>query len=100
MIRMPSKYDALIPRKMEKENKKVTRALIIKGAVDEVNKIFDSLKEQFGKDTPIEIRTSALPAEFGESIVLRILNPKSLIRLDELGLRKDLFETLKKEIRR
>ena len=52
------------------------------------------------EETPIEIRTSALPAEFGESIVLRILNPKSLIRLEELGLRKDLFETLKKEIKR
>ncbi len=49
-------------------------------------------------ETPIEIRASALPAEYGESIVLRILNPKSLMSLEALGLRKDLFELFKKEI--
>ena len=52
------------------------------------------------EETPIEIRTSTLPAEYGESIVLRILNPKSLIGLEELGLRKDLLTTFKKEIKR
>jgi type II secretory ATPase GspE/PulE/Tfp pilus assembly ATPase PilB-like protein len=46
----------------------------------------------------IEIRTSSLPAEYGESIVMRILNPKSLISLDDLGLRSDLYEIFKKEI--
>lgn len=49
---------------------------------------------------PIEIRTSVLPAEHGESIVLRILNPKSLISLEALGLRKDLLEIFKKEIQK
>jgi len=46
----------------------------------------------------IEIRTSVLPAEYGESIVLRILNPKSLISLEALGLRKDLSAIFNKEI--
>jgi type II secretory ATPase GspE/PulE/Tfp pilus assembly ATPase PilB-like protein len=46
----------------------------------------------------IEIRTSSLPAEYGESVVMRILNPKSLISLDDLGLRGDLYETFQKEI--
>jgi len=50
------------------------------------------------EDALIEIRTSSLPAEYGESIVMRILNPKSLISLDELGLRGDLYETFQKEI--
>ncbi|MDP3991156.1 MAG: GspE/PulE family protein [Candidatus Nealsonbacteria bacterium] len=50
--------------------------------------------------TLIEIRTSILPAEKGESIVLRILNPKSLIKLEGLGLRKDLFELFQEEIKR
>ena len=49
-------------------------------------------------DLLIEIRTSSLPSEYGESIVMRILNPKSLISLDDLGLREDLYETFKKEI--
>lgn len=48
----------------------------------------------------IEIRVSTLPAEHGESIVLRILNPKSLIELEALGLRKDLMITVEKEIKR
>ncbi len=46
----------------------------------------------------IEIRTSSLPAEYGESVVMRILNPKSLISLDDLGLRDDLYKTFQKEI--
>ncbi len=50
------------------------------------------------EDLLIEIRTSSLPAEYGESIVMRILNPKSLISLDELGLREDLLKTFQKEI--
>ncbi len=48
----------------------------------------------------VETRASALPAEHGESIVLRILNPKSLIDMEALGLRKDLFEIFKKEIKK
>ncbi len=48
----------------------------------------------------IEIRTSVLPAEYGESLVLRILNPKSLISLEELGLRKDLLEMFNEEIKK
>lgn len=55
------------------------------------------------KDTgggPIEIRASTLPAEHGESMVLRILNPKSLIDMEALGLREDLLKTLRKEIKK
>ncbi len=50
------------------------------------------------KETLIEVRTSSLPAEYGESIVMRILNPKSLISLEDLGLRDDLYKTFQKEI--
>jgi len=50
--------------------------------------------------TPIEIRTSSLPAEYGEAIVLRILNPKSLIEVEDLGLRKELSEIFNKEIKK
>ena len=51
------------------------------------------------KTSLIEIRTSALPTEYGETIVLRILNPKSLINLEALGLRKDLLKLFNKEIK-
>lgn len=48
----------------------------------------------------IEIRTSSLPAEYGESVVMRILNPKNLRSLDDLGLRQDLYEIFLKEIKK
>jgi len=48
----------------------------------------------------IEIRVSTLPSEYGESIVLRILNPKSLIDLEALGLREDLLNLFNKEIKK
>jgi len=51
-------------------------------------------------ETPIEIRGSSLPAEYGEAVVLRILNPKSLIDIEVLGLRDDLLEIFKKEIKK
>jgi len=52
------------------------------------------------KKRPIEVRTSTIPTEYGESIVLRILNPKSLLEVDNLGLRKDLLDTVKEEIKK
>lgn len=49
-------------------------------------------------NTEIEIRVSTLPAEYGEAVVMRILNPKSLIEIEALGLRKDLLKIFEKEI--
>ena len=48
----------------------------------------------------IEIRTSTLPAEEGEAVVLRLLNPKNLIAMEALGLREDLQKILEKEIKK
>lgn len=53
-----------------------------------------------GKETSIEIRTSTLPAKEGESVVLRILNPQSLVEIEALGLRKDLLAIFLKEIKK
>jgi len=47
---------------------------------------------------PIEIRTSTIPTKNGESIVLRILNPKKLISFEELGLRDPFRRTLEREL--
>jgi len=48
----------------------------------------------------IEIRTSTLPSEYGETVVMRILNPKNLIEIEELGIRKDMLDTFKREIQK
>ncbi len=52
------------------------------------------------KEEAIEIRVSVLPSEHGESTVMRVLNPKSLIGLEDLGLRPDLFSLFDKEIKK
>lgn len=51
------------------------------------------------KDTDIEIRTSVLPGAYGESIVLRLLNPKTIaVPLEDLGMQPRLLEVIGKEI--
>jgi len=54
----------------------------------------------FNKKEKIEIRTSTLPSEEGESIVMRILNPKNIIEIEELGLREDLFRIFNEQIKK
>ncbi len=49
----------------------------------------------------IEIRTSTIPGNYGESIVMRVLNPKAIsTRLEELGISPKLLALLKVEISR
>lgn len=49
----------------------------------------------------IEIRTSTVPGSYGESIVMRILNPKSISTpMEELGFPKRLLKILTAEIAR
>lgn len=50
-------------------------------------------------DMEIEIRTSLLPGNYGESVVLRILNPNAIgVPLEELGIPEDLLKILIKEL--
>ncbi len=47
----------------------------------------------------IEVRTSVIPSEYGETAVLRLLDPTSLkTNLEELGWRPDLLQIAKHEI--
>lgn len=48
----------------------------------------------------VEIRTSTLPAEHGETVVMRVLNPKTLVAIEALGLRKDLLALFDKELKK
>ncbi len=53
------------------------------------------------KDREVEIRTSLIPSEYGETAVLRILDPKSLkVNLEELGWRKDDLQIVEAEIKK
>jgi type IV pilus assembly protein PilB len=50
-------------------------------------------------DSEIEIRTSLLPGAYSESIVLRVLNPKSIsVPLEELGIHPRLLKVIMHEM--
>ena len=53
----------------------------------------------YQKDKKIDVRTSTLPTAWGESVVMRILNPDSIqLEFEQLGFRKAAFERLAREI--
>ena len=52
-------------------------------------------------ENEIEIRSSSIPGSYGESIVLRLLDPKTIgLDLKDLGFRPEDLEALEKEIKR
>ncbi|MCK5060181.1 MAG: type II/IV secretion system protein [Candidatus Pacebacteria bacterium] len=53
------------------------------------------------EENNIEVRASAIPGAYNESIVLRILNPKSIsVPLEELGIHPRLLAVLEYEIKK
>lgn len=68
-------------------------------------KLTDSVMAQDGRFTifykqlEIEVRTSLIPGPYGESIVMRILNPEGLAKdFESLGMQRKLLEVLTVEI--
>ncbi len=52
-------------------------------------------------DAEINVRTSLIPGAYGESIVMRILDPKSIrVKLDDLGIEPFLFSIIDAEIKK
>jgi type IV pilus assembly protein PilB len=51
------------------------------------------------KQTQIEVRVSVVPSSYGESVVMRILDPQNInVGLETIGIEPYLLEILKKEI--
>lgn len=74
---------------------------LLKRSVErEMNEVQRTPLRPASQGSVIEIRVSTLPAEYGETIVLRILNPKTLVELEALGLREDLLEIFQAEIKK
>ena len=77
-----------------------TRIKLLSGL--KLNVVKDTQDGRFSvrfKNTDIEVRTSVLPGQYGESIVLRILDPESIsVPLEELGINSHLLSVLHKEI--
>ena len=55
----------------------------------------------FLDENEISLRVSIMPGAYGESIVMRILNPKSIrIKLEDMGIEPKLFEVFMHEIKK
>jgi len=53
------------------------------------------------ENSDIETRISVLPGAFGESLVMRLLDPQTLKKnLEELGIRDELLEEIKKQLKK
>src|SRR3990167_6827574 len=53
------------------------------------------------KTVDIEVRVSILPSEFGETIVMRLLDPRTIkTKLEDLGMRDDLLKTVEEQLGR
>ena len=53
------------------------------------------------KAVDIEVRVSVLPSEFGETIVMRLLDPRSIkTKLEDLGMREDLLKIVREQLDR
>lgn len=52
-------------------------------------------------DVEIEIRTSLLPGGYGESVVMRVLNPNAIsVPLEDLGINSHLLEIIMRELKK
>ncbi len=52
-------------------------------------------------DIEIEIRTSLLPGGYGESVVLRVLNPNAIgVSFEDLGINQKLLSIIEKELKK
>ena len=50
-------------------------------------------------DVDIEVRVSVLPSEYGESIVMRLLDPRNIhAKLEELGMRDDILTQVRNQL--
>ncbi|MEN9912679.1 MAG: type pilus assembly ATPase PilB, type pilus assembly protein PilB [Candidatus Parcubacteria bacterium] len=80
----------------------LSRIKLISGMKLNIKK--DSQDGRFSIRLPIgdiEVRVSILPGAYNESVVMRLLNPKSIdVPLESLGINKKLLDILLKEIER
>ena len=53
------------------------------------------------KETDVEVRTSVLPGHYGESVVLRVLHPKTIaMKFEDLGMQAELLEIIAAELKK
>lgn len=53
------------------------------------------------RQKPVDVRISTLPTQYGESVVMRLLNPNSaILTLDQIGMPKEMLDRYRKIVHR
>jgi len=91
---------ATLPREVWKQM--ISRLKLIAGAKINVEGVpQDGRITIYLREEKLDIRVSFLPTAFGESVVMRLLRPKSIsLDFENLGIRGTAWENLKREIQR
>ncbi|MDE1975332.1 MAG: type II/IV secretion system protein [Patescibacteria group bacterium] len=105
-VRLRYRLDGVLQEVLQFDNETygllLSRVKLISGMKLNIKK--DSQDGRFSIRLPIgdiEVRVSVLPGAYNESIVMRLLNPKSIsVPLEELGIHPKLLDILKKEMDR
>ncbi|MCD6270298.1 type II/IV secretion system protein [bacterium] len=80
-------------------NSLLSRIKLVSGMKLNVTKIAQDGRFSFIiEEKEMEMRVSTLPSEYGETVVMRILNPENLIEIEQLGIREDMVDVFKKQI--
>jgi len=84
----------------DKWRRVVTRMKILaKVKINITNKPQDGRYTIFLKNGKIDVRSSFLPTAYGESVVMRLLDSKSVgVDFEKLGIRPEILDKLKREI--
>ncbi len=76
-----------------------SRIKLLSGLKLSHNQAQDGRFSIFVKGEEISMRTSIIPGAFGEGIVMRILNPKSIqVELEDMGIEKKMYRIISREI--
>ncbi len=101
------RIDGLLHTAYDKFNLMMYRSIVTRIKLLSSLKLNVSNEPQDGRftiglsDRDIEIRTSIIPSDYGETVVLRLLDPKALkVNLEELGWRPDDLQIAYDEIKK
>lgn len=76
-----------------------SRLKLLSGLKLSHNQAQDGRFSIFVNGAEISMRTSIIPGAFGEGIVMRILNPKSIqVKLEDMGIEKKMYRIISREI--
>ncbi len=104
LVRVRYRLDGILQDVVELKNadykKVLVRIKLLAGA--KLNVTHEAQDGRFTikiQDTDVEVRTSILPSAYQESVVMRILNPKSIsVPLEELGMDEYFYKVMMEQI--